>query len=192
MQSKFWHRAFCVLSCAAVAGGCGKKHIQTVADGPALAMPAPPSRVFAPIEDEEPLAATTRPESNTPAQPPSAPQQASPSRRRPTPAESERTEQPAAPASAPAPTIEVPRELRAASSPTDADAERKIGDLIKRASSTLGNVYYQGLTIQRRELYELAKASITDAEKAMKERNYQYAETLADKALKLATELLGR
>ena len=191
MQSKFWHRAFCVLSCAAVAGGCGKKHIQTVADGPALAMPAPPSRVFAPIEDEEPLA-STRPEQQRPAEAPSAPQPPSPPRRRSTPAESERTEQPAAPASAPAPTIEVPRELRAASSPTDAEAERKIGDLIKRASSTLGNVYYQGLSVQRRELYELAKASISDAEKAMKERNYQFAETLADKALKLATELLGR
>jgi len=190
MRSKFWHRAFCVLSCAAVAGGCGKKHIQTVADGPALAMPAPPSRVFAPIEDEEPLA-STRPEQQRPAEAPSAPQPPSPARRRPTPAEAERTEQPPAPAP-PAPTIEVPRELRAASSPTDADAERKIGDLIKRASTTLGNVYYQGLSPQRRELYELAKASITDAEKAMKERNYQYAETLADKAAKLATELLGR
>ena len=154
-------------------------------------MPAPPSRVFSPIEDEEPLA-STRPEQQRPTEAPSATQPPSPARRRPTPAEAERTEQPPAPASAPAPTIEVPRELRAASSPTDADAERKIGDLIKRASSTLGNVYYQGLSIQRRELYELAKASITDAEKAMKERNYQYAETLADKALKLATELLGR
>jgi hypothetical protein len=188
MQSKFWHRAWCVLSCAAVAGGCGKKHIQTVADGPALVMPAPPSRVFAPIEDEEPLASTSQP--TPPTQPPSA-SPPPPRAPRPRPTE-ERAEQPPAPTPAPTPAIEVPRELRAASSPTDADAERKIGDLIKRASSTLGNVYYQGLSVQRRELYELAKASINDAEKAMKERNYQFAETLADKALKLATELLGR
>jgi len=191
MQRKFLHRAFCVLSCAALAGGCGKKHIQTVADGPALAMPAPPSRVFSPIEDEEPLAATTQPGSNTPAQPPNPPQQARPARPRPSPAESERTEQPTTPAPAPTPAVET-RELRAASSPADNESERKITDLMNRARQTLNNVDYRVLSTGRRENYEQAKEMLTAAEKAMKERNFAYAETLADKAMKLATELLGR
>ncbi|HEY7189382.1 MAG TPA: hypothetical protein VH436_22650 [Vicinamibacterales bacterium] len=190
MQSKFLHRAFCVLSCAAIAGGCGKKHIQTVADGPALAMPAPPSRVFAPIEDEEPLAATTK-TPDTPTAAPSAPQPASPTRRRPSPAESERTEQPPAPAPAPTPAIET-RELRAASSPADNESERKITDLMTRARQTLNTVDYRVLSTGRRENYDQAKEMLTAAEKAMKERNFAYAETLADKAMKLATELLGR
>ena len=191
MQHKFVHRALCVLSCALLATGCGKKHVQTVADGPPLAMPPPPARVFAPIEDEEPLASSTavNPDAS-PTKPPSAPPP-------PRPASKgrqgeERAEQTPAPAPAPTPAIEAPRELRAASSPADAEAEKKIGEMLKRASSTLGNVYYQGLSTQRRELYDLAKAFIADGDKALKERNYINAETLADKAAKLATDLLGR
>jgi type IV secretory pathway VirB10-like protein len=187
MHRKFWHRAVCVLSCAVLAGGCGKKRVQTVADGPALTMPPPPSRVFAPIEDEEPLAAERVPDA--PVRLPAVNPTTKPAAK-PKPAEAERTEQaPPAPATA-AP--EPPRELRAASSPADPESEKKIGELLKRASSTLGNVYYQGLSTGRRENYEQAKAFITEAEKALKERNYLYAETLADKAGKLATELLGR
>jgi len=189
MHTKFLQRAFCVLTCAAIAGGCGKKRVQTVPDGPALVMPAPPSRVFAPIEDEEPIATSTVPEA-PPARAPGVSPTAKPPAR-PKPAEAERAEQ-APPAPAAAPTPEPPRELRAASSPTDAEAEKKIGEQIKRAASTLGNVYYQGLSPSRREQYEQAKDFISNGEKAMKERNFIYAETLADKALKLATELLGR
>jgi hypothetical protein len=189
MQMKSLHRALCILSCAALAGGCGKKHIQTVADGPSLSMPPPPSRVFAPIEDEEPLAASNRPEA-TPAPAPVVNPTAKPPARS-KPAEAERTEQ-APPAPAVAPTPEPPRELRAASSPGDAEAERKIGELLKRASSALGNVYYQGLSVLRREQYEQVKGLMVEAEKAMKERNFVLAETLADKASKLATDLLGR
>ena len=114
-----------------------------------------------------------------------------PPARRSTPAESERREQPAA-QTTPVPTPEAPRELRAASAPTDAESERKIGDMLRRANQSLNNVYYQGLSAARKELYDLAKASIKDGEQALKERNFLYAETLADKAAKLATELAGR
>jgi hypothetical protein len=189
MQKKFLHRAFCVLSCAVLAAGCGKKQIKTVADGPALAMPEPPSRVFAPIEDEEPLASSAVPDAS-PARPPAAVNPTRPPSR-PRPAETERTEQ-APPAPAVAPTPEPPRELRPASSPGDQESERKIGELMRRAQQTLNNVDYRVLSTGRRENYDQAKAMITEAEKALKERNYLYAETLADKAVKLATELLGR
>jgi outer membrane biosynthesis protein TonB len=189
MQTKFLHRAFCVLSCAALAAGCGKKQIRTVADGPPLSMPAPPSRVFAPIEDEEPLASAAvpvPPETSSPR----ATQPTRPTPRRQT-TEPERPEQaPPAPAVAPAP--EPPRELRPASSPGDQESERKIGELMRRAQQTLNNVDYRVLSTGRRENYDSAKAMITEAEKALKERNYLLAETLADKAVKLATDLLGR
>ena len=189
MHRKFLHRAVCVLSCAVLAGGCGKKRVQTVADGPALTMPLPPSRVFAPIEDEEPLASSAVPDAS-PARPPAVNPTAKPPAR-PRPAEAERTEQ-APPAPAVAPTPEPPRELRTASAPADPESERKILDLLKRASSTLGNVYYQGLSAARREQYEQIKGLMIEAEKAMKERNFPLAETLADKAVKLATDLVGR
>src|SRR5262245_13205781 len=42
---------------AASAAGCAKARAATVPDGPPLAMPLPPPRVFAPVGPEEPLAA---------------------------------------------------------------------------------------------------------------------------------------
>ena len=188
MPTKFLHRAVCVLSCAAIASGCGKKRVQTVADGPALVMPAPPSRVFAPIEDEEPIASTA-PE----AQPARAPVLTTTTKpaAKPKPTEAERTEQ-APPAPAVAPTPEPQRELRAASSPADAESEKKIGDVMRRAQQTLNNVYYQGLSAQRKELYDLAKEILKDAGQQLKARNFIYAETQAAKAEKLAADLLGR
>ena len=189
MPRKFLHRALCVLSCAAFAGGCGKKHVQTVAEGPPLAMPAPPSRVFAPIEDEEPLVSTAVPDAS-PAKPPVVNTTAKPAAR-PRSAEADRGEQ-APPAPTVAPTPEPQRELRAASAPADAESEKKIGELIRRAQQTLNNVYYQGLSSQKREQYEFVKAFLKDAEQAMKERNFIYAETQASKADKLATDLIGR
>jgi hypothetical protein len=98
---------------------------------------------------------------------------------------------PSTPAPQPAPAVEAPRELRAASSPTDAESERKINDLTRRANQALNGVYYQGLSPQRKEQYESVKQFLTGADQALKERNFTYAETLADKAAKLATELLG-
>jgi len=189
LPKRFVYVALCVLNAAALAAGCAKARAQTVPDGPPLAVPAPPSRVFAPIEDEEPLASSPVAPETPVTRPPNVNTQARPPAPRPRP---ETEPAAAAPAPAPAPSPENPRELRAASSPADPEAERKIGEQLKRASATLGNVYYQGLTPQRRELYELAKAFIADGEKAMKEHNFINAETLADKAAKLATELLGR
>ena len=188
MSRTLAYLALCVVSSAGLAG-CAKARAQTVPDGPPLTVPAPPSRVFAPIEDEEPLVSAPATPATAAPPPAVATQTRPPVRPRP---ETEPAAAAAAPAPAPTPSPENPRELRAASSPTESEAERKVGELLKRASTTLGNVYYQGLSPARRELYELAKASIGDAEKAMKERNFQYAETLADKASKLATELRGR
>ena len=179
--------ACCLLSAALGAAGCAHARAQTVPDGPPLATPPPPTRAFAPIEQEEPLASAPSPPSATPAPTVNTPKPQPPSRPRPT--EAERAEQPA-PAPQPAPALEAPRELRAASSPTDAESERKINDLTRRANQALNGVYYQGLSPQRKEQYELVKANLKEADQAVKERNFPYAETLADKALKLASELL--
>jgi flagellar biosynthesis/type III secretory pathway protein FliH len=182
---------WCLVVAAVSAAACGAKaRAQTVPDSPPLAIPAPPSRVFAPVEDEEPLVSSPVAPETPPAQPPRLSNPRPPARR-PQPAE-ERAEQAPAPTPAPQPSAETPRELRAASSPADADAERKIADLTRRATQTLNNIYYQGLSTARRETYDQAKAFLREAEQAMKERNFVYAETLADKAAKLASELVGR
>jgi len=189
MQKRFLQVAFCVLSSAALAAGCAKARAQTVPDGPPLVIPAPPSRVFAPIEEEEPLATLPVPDAPT-ARVPSVIPNRPPAR--PRPPETERIEQTPAPAPAPAASPETPRELRAASSPDAAEAEKKIGESLRRTSQMLGGIYYQGLSVGRKENYDQAKAFIAEAEQVMKERNFVYAETLADKAAKLAAELGGR
>lgn len=175
---------------AASAAGCAKARAATVPDGPPLAMPQPPPRVFAPVDEEEPLAAgPVVPE------PPAteAPQVSQPRRPRgranTTPAEPEKAE------TTPQPTQPVPepqRELRAASTPADAEAEKAIRSLLMVASRNLGNVDYQKLSVAGREQYDQAKSFGEQAGEALTQRNYVFAETLADKAAKLAAELLGR
>ena len=187
MQRKFLHFAFCILTCAALASGCAKARAATVPDGPPLAMPVPPPRVFAPVGPEEPLAAgPVVPETPT-AEAPSV-QQRRPPRRAATPPETEKPDPTPAPAQ---PTPEQPRELRAASTPADAEADKKIRALLLTASRNLGNVDYQKLSVAGREQYDQAKSFGEQAGEALTLRNYVFAETLADKAAKLATELLG-
>jgi hypothetical protein len=147
-------------------------------------MPLPPPRVFLPVE-EEPLAAAPVPETPT-TEAPQLPAQRPPRRAAATPPEPEKP--------APQPTQPVPepqRELRSASTPADAEADRKIRALLATASRTLANVDYQRLSVAGREQYENAKSFGEQAGEALTQRNYVFAETLADKAAKLATELLG-
>jgi len=177
-----------MLTSAALAAGCAKARAATVPDGPPLAMPLPPPRVFAPID--EPLAATpvvagtpaTEAPQVTPRRPP---------RGRPTPATPEPEKVEAAPLP-PQPVPEPPRELRAASAPADAEADRKVRALLALASRDLANVDYRKLSAAGREQYDQAKSFGEQADEALKQRNYVFASTLADKAAKLATELLGR
>jgi hypothetical protein len=176
--------ATCALS-AALAGGCAKARAETVPDGPPLATPQPPSRVFAPIE-EEPLVSSPVADT-TPATAPRVPAATPPARRTPPP----EPEKPA-PAPAPAASVEAPRQLQAASSPADPEAERRINEVIRVAKGDLNRVDYRGLTRGGRESYDQAKGFIDEAEKALTARNFIYAQTTADKAAKLANELLGR
>ena len=172
------------LLAALAASGCAKARAETVPDGPPLATPQPPSRVFAPIE-EEPLVSSPvaeAPAATAPRVPPPAP----PARRTPAP----EPEKPAA--ASPQPSVDAPRVLSAVSAPPDPEAERRINEILRNASRDLNRVDYRGLTRGGRESYDQAKGFIEEAEKALKERNFVYAQTTADKAGKLATELLGR
>jgi hypothetical protein len=187
MQRRFFHFAFCIVSCAVLAAGCAKARAETVPDGPPLAMPLPPPRVFAPVDPEQPLAAEPAVAETPTAEAPQVPPRPV---RRPTSApEPERPER--APQPAPPPAPEPPRELRAASTPADAEADKKIRALLQVASRNLGQVDYQKLSIAGREQYEQAKSFGEQAGEALTQRNYVFAETLADKAAKLASELLG-
>jgi hypothetical protein len=64
--------------------------------------------------------------------------------------------------------------------------------LLSTASRNLGQVDYQRLSLAGKEQYDSAKSFGEQADEALNQRNYVFAETLADKAAKLAAELLGR
>ena len=180
-----------LLLVAAGAGACAKPRPATVPDGPPLAMPLPPPRVFQPAE-EPPQEPPPPPEVATVEPPKPAPR---PPARRPAPtppAEAAKPDpEPAAPAATAAVPAEPARELRAAPSAADAAAERQVKDLLSRASRDLSRVDYRKLSNEGKSQYDQARRFAEQAEQALKERNFVFAATLADKAATLASQLAG-
>ena len=180
-------RLLAALALTALAAGCAKTKAATVTDGPPLAMTAPPPRVLAPVEP--PLAATPAvaevPPAPAPRTPPPPPVRRPPASQ---PADVEnRPAEPVPPAAAPV--VEPGRELRAGPSTADAAAERQVRDLLGRAARSLGRVDYRRLSAEGRSQYDQAKRFSDQAEAALKDRNFPFAATLADKAATLASSL---
>lgn len=109
-------------------------------------------------------------------------------------AEPERPETAPAPAvAAPVqPTPEPPRELRPASPAADAAAEREAREALARASSALSRVDYGKLNADARAQYDQSKRFMDQAQQALRDRNFVFAATLADKAATLSAELVAR
>jgi hypothetical protein len=168
---------------------CAKAQAKVAAEGPPLAVPDPPPRVLVPPE-EEPLASAPPPETPPAPAPRAAARPPAPRPRAATTApEPERTE-PSPPPVAAQPTPEAPRELRPALSAADPAEEKKVRDVLQRAVRDLGLVDWRKLSSEGRAQYDQSKRFNDQAEQAIKERNYVYAATLADKAAALAAELL--
>jgi type IV secretory pathway VirB10-like protein len=179
-----WSVGFGILL-AASAASCAKAQAKGAPEGVPLAVPSPPARVLAPVEeplvvavpppDPQPAAATPR----TPPRPPVRRAETVPE-----PAPAAATPPEAAPAE--------PRELRPASPARDAAAEKEVRDTLGRAARDLGRVNYGRLSADARAQYDQSKRFTQQAEQALKDRNFVFAATLADKAVTLAAELLGR
>jgi len=184
--------ALCILNFALLlaASGCAKAQAKSAPAGPPLDVPAPPARVLAPVE--EPVTASAPPAEAAPPAAAAAPRTPPrpPARRvepdTPPPATAATTGQPA-----PAPAPE-PRELRPASPGADAAAERQTRDALARAARDLGRVDYGRLNAAARAQYDQSKRFMEQAQQALKDRNFVFGATLADKAAALAAELLGR
>jgi hypothetical protein len=161
--------------------------------GPPLDVPAPPERVLAPVD--EPVTASAPPPEEAPppaaAAAPRTPPR--PPARRPEP---EKPAEPAAPAAAtttpPPAAPEPPRELRPASPAADAAAERQARDALTRSSRDLARVDYGKLNADARAQYDQSKRFAEQAQQALRDRNFVFASTLADKAAALAAELVTR
>jgi hypothetical protein len=177
------------LSCVLALTGCARARAKSIPEVPPLEMPAPPPRVLAPVE--EPVAAAPVEQTEP------APAPANANRRTP-PRRTEPAQKPEAlPAEqAPAPQATTPEPSRPPEPlPTlkaPGAAEKPIRDRIIIAQRDLGRVDYARLSEDGRSQYEQSKRFIQQAEQALKDQNFVFAQTLADKAATLAAELLGR
>jgi hypothetical protein len=191
-NSKFkiqnWHArpvlfAFCILHFALLVllTGCGTKaRAEVIPEGPPLAVPNAPAHQIA----VEQVAEAPEPE------PPPAPEPAPPAPRpvvtNPPPRPRAETP-PAQPAAAPQP--ETPTVRVAPATTTSAADERKVRELMGKASTDLARVDYKRLSSEGKAQYDQSKRYSEEAQQAIKERNFVYALTLADKAATLAAEL---
>jgi len=180
-------RACCIGYCAlaaALAAGCTKARAETVPDGPPLAMPAPPPREIMPVE----VLAEAPPPPETPVTATPTPTAKAPVTRRPAAPAAEAQKPPdTQPAPAPA-AVEAPVRTPAVN-PAE---EKRIVEILQRASRDLGTVDYRNLQGDGKAQYEESKRFSELADGAIKERNYPLAATLADKAATIAGQLLNR
>jgi hypothetical protein len=183
-----WLLALWLVPVVVLAAGCAKAQARNAPDGPPLQVPEPPPRVIEP--SDAPLASAPAVPDTPPTAAPALPAPARPPARRATEAEPrEAVPPPAVPAQPPPPDPQ--RALRSAPSGQDAAAERTVRDTLARAGRDLNRVDYGKLSVEGRAQYEQSKRFSQQAEQALKDRNFVFASTLADKAATLAAELLG-
>jgi hypothetical protein len=82
--------------------------------------------------------------------------------------------------------------LRPNSPSGDAAAERDARDKLARAARDLSRVDYGKLNADARSQYDQSKRFTEQAQQALKDRNFVFASTLADKAAALAAGLAPR
>jgi hypothetical protein len=181
--------ALCILHLALLVSltGCSAKaKAQTLPDGPPLVVPSAPAHavVIEQVAVEEPP--PELPPAPEPAAPP-APRPAATRTQRPEP----RAETPPAtqPAAASQPPSEAPA-VRATPAAASAAEERAVRALMKKAGDDLEHVDYKKLSKEGQAQYDQSKRFSDQANQAIKERNFPYAMTLAEKAAKLAAELV--
>ena len=173
-----------VLAMALFAGvaACSKVQAHTPDASPPLATPDPPLRVVMPPPPfEEP-----------PATPPDAPPASTQPARRaepPTTRPVSGTTTAPPPATVPPPAPE-PTPLQ--TTPNAANQEKQIVARLDAARRDLGKVDARTLSPDARAQYDWALQLAKNADAALKAKNYNYAEQLADKAARLASLLLKR
>ena len=174
--------AFCILHVAlllSLSGCSAKAKAQTLPDGPPLAVPVAPAHeiVIEQIAEAPPEPEPARVSEPVPAKSPPAVRTV-PTQRQPPP------NQPAATQPAPEPPA-----VRAAPAGAAGD-DKKVRDLMQKATSDLKRVDYQKLSADGKSQYDQSKRFNDQAAQAIKERNFVYALTLAEKAATLAAELV--
>ncbi len=173
-------RAVMALLIIASVSGCGKVKASVPQPMPMLDMPAPPGRLIVPSVIPEPSPEPAPPAAvQTPARQ-NTPPAAKPERPTPTPTQT-------APPPEPSPT---PTPLVLQTTPNVGDLDQKAQSNIAAAKRDLQKVKYQALSKDAQIQYDTASQYITQAEDALRIKNYVFAGQLAEKAATLASLLV--
>lgn len=181
-----------VLLALATAGGaaCVTTRAATPADRPALDVPDPPARVVAQLPTPEPPLPALEVVDELPTKPSSPTRTNKPAPKDPPKPEAKpdpppTTEAPP-PVQPPAPQLRMPET-------GDAGAvSRQIRDIVERTRRSLGQINRASLNGRRQSAYDDAQLFLKQADDALNAKNLVFARELADKAERLAKELMGR
>ena len=188
-----WHRIGTLIVLAPLVGACASASAKTKpVERPPLVMPPPPPRVIEPAPVPE---TTPEPVADLPPAPPAnRPARPQPKEReQPKPPETKpAAEQPAVQPETPAPVPQPPTQLRTPATANDAQAENQIRAMIERGRNLLNSVNFPLLSDERKNSYNQAKMFFDQAESALKQGNYVFAQSIAGKGEALAHDLAGR
>ena len=193
--------AAAVVAAAAGTAGCAKPKPAVEPELPPLEAPPPPPRLLPPLVGGpiETPAVTPPPEAGRPPAParrrPEGPRAGDNGATRPEPrpadapkteplADAPRPEETAAPEQAPI--------LQLAPSAESDATEHAIQQVLTRATRDLGRVDYRALSPDAKAQYDTAKRFMVLADQAIKDRNFVFARTLADKAAVIAGVLVSQ
>lgn len=187
--ARSWSAAFLVgIACLVLASGCARSRAAEVVDGPPLAVPAPPPRLIAPIEDEPLASAPGGPETPLASAPavvqervtrPPSPPPASP--RQETPDASTTSPTPPPPAALP--------EVRVESAVDDPALRKEVEEFLASAERDLKRISLRSLNTQGREQLKEVASLMAAARKGLNERNFTFARQQASKAATIAASL---
>jgi hypothetical protein len=200
MRDRLFVVGAAILLVAGGSAGCAKPRLDTEPESTPLNAPAPPTRLLPPLAGG-PIEGATMPPPPDPGRAPA------PARRRPEsqrPVESPRQE----PRPAEPPRVEAPLEgqhqpegaaplepapvLQLAPATESNASEQTIREQLVRATRDLSHVDYVALSADAKSQYDTAKRFMVLADQAIKDRNFVFARTLAEKAAVIAGVLSNR
>ena len=190
-----WPAAAVLVGLSLLTGGCTRRVVAAPPAPVPLSVPSVPPRIVGPVvvPEEKPQPVAEAPP--TPSQRP-ATRPARLANRPPDPAGETVVEDPqrarvegAEPVAAPVTPAPL---LRTRETANDAEATKKVQEVLRRAEQNLARVNYRGLSTNGRKDADTARRFITQAGEALEKRQLVFAMSMADKAEALSTSLVNR
>lgn len=161
-------------------GACRRPPVRTTPPMPELQVPPAPPRNLEAIEPQVPPPV---PLVDVPSRTVERPRAAVPAAPR------EKTEPKPEPPAEPAKAEDRPATLQTATPSPDGEVERRIRGLLQSAQNDLNRIDYRKLNPDPQLQYDTAKSFIRQAEAALQSKNLVLAQTMAEKAATLASQL---